>query len=125
MAGALAGGASWAQGAAPGSKMKLGLVTYLWGEHWDVPTLIQNLHGERFARRRVAHHAQTHGVEPDLPPAQREETRKRFDDSPVTFVGIGSNECYDHVDPKRLERAIQATKDFIVLSKDVGGSGVK
>jgi len=27
---------------APGSKMKFGLVTYLWGQHWDLPPLIAN-----------------------------------------------------------------------------------
>jgi len=27
-------------GAKPGSKMRLGLVTYLWGQDWDLPTLI-------------------------------------------------------------------------------------
>ena len=26
----------------PGSKMKLGLVTYLWAKDWDIPTIIKN-----------------------------------------------------------------------------------
>ena len=34
-----AGRAAWG---APGEKMRLGLVTYLWGRDWDLPTLIAN-----------------------------------------------------------------------------------
>ena len=40
-------------------------------------------------------------------------------------VGIGSNECYDNPDPDVLKKAIEATKAFVKLSHDVGGSGVK
>ena len=108
----------------PGSKMKFGLVTYLWGQHWDLPTLIANCEASRVlgVELRTTH---KHGVEPTLTLEQRKEVKKRFDDSPVDFVGIGSNEAFDHTDPEALKKAIQATKDFIKLSQDCGGSGVK
>jgi len=110
--------------AKPGSKMKLGLVTYLWGEKWDLPTLISNCEQSNVlgVELRTTH---GHGVEPTLNAEQRAEVKKRFEDSPVVNVGIGSNECFDHVDPEKLKAAIQAAKDFVVLSRDVGGSGVK
>jgi len=110
--------------AVPGSKMKLGLVTYLWGQDWDLPTLIANCEKTKVlgVEPRTTH---KHGVEPSLNAAQRKEVKKRFDDSPVVHVGPGSNECFDHPDPAALKRAIEATKAFLKLSHDTGGSGVK
>ena len=43
----------------------------------------------------------------------------------VAFVGPGSNECFDNPDPARLSAAIEATKGFVRLSHDCGGTGVK
>ncbi len=108
----------------PGSKIKFGLVTYLWGQHWDLPTLLASCEaaGVLGVELRTTH---KHGVEPVLTAEQRKEVKKRFDDSPVVHVGIGSNESFDHTDPDALKKAIQATKDFVVLSHDCGGSGVK
>jgi len=107
-----------------GSKMQFGLVTYLWAKDWDLPTLIANCEksGVLGVEPRTTH---AHGVERDLDAEARKEVKKRFDDSPVTMVGIGSDERYDTPDPAKLEKAIEATKDFIRLSHDVGGSGVK
>jgi sugar phosphate isomerase/epimerase len=114
---------AWA-GARPGSKMKLGLVTYLWGKDWDLPTLIANCEKAKVlgVELRTTH---AHGVEPSLGARERAEVKKRFDDSPVVFIGPGTNECYHHTDPAKLKAAIEATKAFIKLSHDCGGSGVK
>ena len=114
----------WAHAGVPGAKMRLGLVTYLWGKDWDLPTLIGNCEASKVpgVELRTAH---AHGVEPSLSADERKAVKKRFEDSPVEMVGIGSNECYDHPIPERLEMAIEATKAFIKLSHDVGGSGVK
>ena len=108
----------------PGSSMKFGLVTYLWGQDWDLPTLIRNCTASKVlgVELRTTH---AHKVEPSLNAAQRKEVRKRFADSPVTMVGIGSNERYDNTNPAVVAKAIEATKAFIKLSHDVGGSGVK
>jgi sugar phosphate isomerase/epimerase len=110
--------------AAPGSKMKLGLVTYLWGQDWDLPTVIANCEktGVLGVELRTEH---KHGVEPSLSPQQRNEVKKRFDQSPVTFVGPGTNQAYDDPDPAKLKTSIEGTKAFVRLSHDCGGSGVK
>ena len=108
----------------PGAKMRFGLVTYLWAKDWDLPTLIRNLETSKVpgVELRTTH---KHGVECSLSARQRKEVKKRFDDSPAILVGIGSNENFDNPDPAKLAKAIQAARDFIKLSHDVGGSGVK
>jgi sugar phosphate isomerase/epimerase len=121
---ALLAPAATARADRPGQRMAFGLVTYLWGQDWDLPTLIANCQASRVlgVELRTEH---AHGVEPRLNAEQRAEVASRFRDSEVTLVGIGSNERYDHPDPQTLAKAIEATKAFIVLSHDVGGSGVK
>lgn len=104
--------------------MKLGFVTYLWGKDWDVATIIKNctladIHG---AELRVEH---AHKVMPDLNTKQRLEVKKQFSDSPVKIVGLGTNQQYDYPDQNQLKASIERTKEFIRLSADVGGSGVK
>ncbi len=108
----------------PGSKMRLGLVTYLWGRDWDLPTLIDNCEKAQVlgVELRTTH---KHGVEPSLRAEQRREVKKRFDDSPVVCVGPGSNERFDYPDAAQLRQAIETTKAFVKLSHDVGASGVK
>lgn len=108
----------------PGSKMRFGLVTYLWGRDWDLPTLISNCEKAKVlgVELRTTH---KHGVEPHLSAQERKDVKKRFDDSPVTLVGLGSNESFDHPDPAHLRKAVEAVKAFVILSHDVGGSGVK
>jgi sugar phosphate isomerase/epimerase len=107
-----------------GDNIAFGLVTYMWGADWDLPTLLKNCQesGLKGVELRTTH---KHGVEPMLNDQQRAEVRKQFAASGITMVGIGSNEKYDHPDPKALEKAIAATKEFIRLSHDVGGTGVK
>jgi len=107
-----------------GPKMKLGLVTYLWGKDMDLPTLIRTCEesGISGVELRSTH---AHGVEPDISQKQREEVKKKFNDSPVQLVSLGSAEEYNHPDPERLTKAIEDTKKFLVLSKDLGASGVK
>jgi sugar phosphate isomerase/epimerase len=78
------------------SNMRFGLATYMWGQDWDVPTLIANcqkagLYGVEL--RTSEQHA--HGVEPTLGAAQRAEVKKRFADSPVRIVSIASSERMD------------------------------
>ncbi|MCS7238707.1 MAG: sugar phosphate isomerase/epimerase [Thermoguttaceae bacterium] len=116
--------AAWASQAAEGAAMRLGLVTYLWGKDWDLPTLLANCRkAEIFGVELRTEHA--HGVEPEIGPERRREVRQMFVDSGITLVGLGSNERFDHPDAAALRRAIERTKAFVKLSYDCGGSGVK
>jgi len=104
--------------------MKFGLVTYLWGQDWDLPTVIANCQksGVLGVELRTEH---AHGVESSLDAAQRREVKKRFADSPVTLVGPGTNFAFHHTDQARLRRDIEGAKEYIKLSYDCGGSGIK
>lgn len=103
---------------------KVGLVTYQWGKDWDLPTLIKNCEsaGLLGVELRTTH---AHAVEIPLSKEQRSEVKKRFSDSQVTCLGPGSNERFDNPDPAVLKKAIETTKAFLDLSRDIGGSGVK
>lgn len=104
--------------------MQLGLVTYMWGADWDLPTLIKNLETTGFAgvELRSTH---KHGVEPSLDKKQRVEVAKRFADSTVELVGLGSACEYHSPDPAVVKKNIEETKAFIELCHDIGGTGVK
>lgn len=106
------------------SRMKPGLVTYLWGKDWDVPTIIRNCEKSNLlgVELRTEH---KHGVEPNLSAAQRKEVKARFEDSNVEFIGYGSNVEFDSPDPAVLKKNMDFAKDLIKLTHDVGGSGVK
>jgi hypothetical protein len=106
------------------SRMKPGFVTYQWGKDWDIPTIIQNLtaaeiHGIEL---RVEH---AHGVTIDLSKEKRKEVRKKFKNSPVEIVGMGTNQQFDYPDRKMLVKSVETTMKYIRLSADIGGSGVK
>lgn len=107
-----------------GSKMKLGLVTYNWAKDWDIPTIIKNCSATNIlgVELRVDH---AHGVNYNMTAVQRAEVKKKFDDSPVEIVGMGTNEEYHSPDPAELKQRIENTRKWLQLSKDVGGSGVK
>ncbi len=107
-----------------GSGIRYGLVTYQWGKDWDLPTLLKNLAAAKVlgVELRTTH---KHGVEPKLTAAERDDVRKQFADAGVTCVGIGSDERFDNPDPSVVKKAIEATKAFVQLSHDIGGSGVK
>jgi len=104
--------------------LKLGLVTYNWGKDWDVPTVIVNCANTGFSgvELRSTH---KHGVEITLNKEQRTEVRKRFEDSDVEIVGLGSACEYHSPDSAIVKKNIEETKAFIELCHDVGGSGVK
>ena len=106
------------------SGMKFGLVTYQWGKDWDLPTLIANCEktGYQGVELRTQH---AHGVETGLNALQRAEVKKRFDDSPVTCIGYGSNFEYHSPDPAKLRENIDQTKEYIKLCKDIGATGIK
>ena len=73
---------------------KLGLVTYDLAKDWDVETIIKNCEAGGFegVELRTTHR---HGVEPSITKDQRAEVRKRFEDSRVRLVSLGSTCEYE------------------------------
>jgi sugar phosphate isomerase/epimerase len=104
--------------------MHLGLVTYNLAENWDVPTIIKNCEAAKFegVELRTTH---AHKVEVDLSKDERKEVRKRFADSKVQLMGLGSIFDYHTPDQAKLRKDIEATKEYIILAEDVGATGVK
>jgi sugar phosphate isomerase/epimerase len=104
--------------------MKLGIVTYNIAKDWDVPTIIKNCAETKFqgVELRTSH---KHGVEVNLNKEQRAEVKKRFQDSPVELMGLGSAFDFHTPDQAKLRADIAATKEYIVLAQDVGATGVK
>jgi hypothetical protein len=105
-------------------EIKLGFVTYLWGKDWDQDTLIKNLTDSKIhgVELRVDH---AHGISPKLTKEERILVKKKFQDSPVVIVGMGTNQQYDYPEPDKLRESVEQTKAFFQLSRDIGGLGVK
>jgi sugar phosphate isomerase/epimerase len=66
-----------------------------------------------------------HKVEVDLTKTQREDVKKRFKDSKVELMGLGSAFDYHTPDQAKLKKDVAATKEYIILAHDVGARGVK
>ncbi len=104
--------------------MRAGLVTYNLAKDWDIETIIKNCTETKFTgvELRTTH---AHKVEVNLGPEERTRVRKRFQDSPVDLVSLGSAFEFHSPDPAVLKRNIEGTKQYIVLAHDVGAEGVK
>jgi hypothetical protein len=113
---------AFAADAAPA--IQFGLVTYQWGRDWDINALLRNCTETKVlgVELRTTH---AHKVEPNLTPDQRQEVKKRFADSPVKLVSLGSAEDFHNPNPEALKKNIENTKAFIKLGHDVGSTGVK
>ena len=106
------------------SRMKLGLVTYNLAQNWEVEEIIKNCEAAKFqgVELRTTH---KHGVEVSLTQEQREQVKKRFQDSRVELMSLGSAFDYHTPDPEKLKKDIAATKEYIILAHDVGAASVK
>ena len=104
--------------------MHLGTVTYNLAKDWDIETIIKNCAAAKFegVELRTSH---AHKVEVNLSKVEREEVKKRFADSPVQLMGLGSAFDYHTPDPAKLRADIAATKEYMRLAHDVGAPGVK
>jgi sugar phosphate isomerase/epimerase len=105
-------------------KMHLGLVTYNLAQDWDIQTIIKNCEAARFegVELRTGH---AHKVEANLSSEQRGEVKKRFQDSRVQLMGLGSTFEYHTPDQAKLRQEVESTREYIVLAQDVGATGVK
>jgi len=100
------------------------MVTYNLGRDWDLETLIANCEETGFAgvELRTTH---AHGVEVGLSAEERTEVKRRFADSAVELVGLGSAFEYDALDSDELRSHIEGTKEYVRLAHDLGVGGVK
>lgn len=103
---------------------KLGLVTYNLARDWDLPTILERCEATGFegVELRTTH---AHNVEVDLSATERQDVKARFANSPVELIGLGSAFDYHTPDADELRTTIEATKEYMQLCHDVGGSGVK
>lgn len=104
--------------------MQLGLVTYMWGAQWDLPTLLKNLKETGFegVELRTEH---KHGVELSLTDPQRKDVARQFEDAGIELVGYGSTCEYHSPDSAVVQKNIDQTKAWIQLAHDTGATGVK
>lgn len=104
--------------------MKLGLVTYNIAQDWDVDTIIKNCEQAKFqgVELRTTH---AHKVEVNLSKSERDTVKKKFQNSRVELMGLGSIFDYHTPDQAKLKKDIEATKEYIILAQDVGASGIK
>jgi sugar phosphate isomerase/epimerase len=104
--------------------MKLGTVTYNLAQDWDIETIIKNCEAAKFqgVELRTTH---AHMVEVNLGKGERDRVRKRFADSAVELMGLGSAFDYHTPDQDKLRKDIAATKEYMLLAHDVGAGGVK
>jgi sugar phosphate isomerase/epimerase len=103
---------------------RLGIVTYNIAAAWDVPTILRICRavGLNPVELRTTH---KHGVEPSLSAAARREVRQRFADASIEIWGCGTA-CEFHATDKAVVRQqIETCKQFIQLTADIGGKGVK
>lgn len=107
-----------------GGGFKLGIVTYNLAQDWDVPTIIKNCEQTGFeaVELRTTH---KHGVEPTIGKEQRAEVKRRFAESKVRLLSLGTVCEYHSPDDAVVHRNIEETKRFAELARDVGALGVK
>src|SRR5687767_5073765 len=105
------------------SKFKLGLVTFMVGSKWDVPTLIDmcTKTGVAAVELRTTH---AHAVEPTLSADGRKGVRKRFEGSGIVLWGLGTTCEFHAADPAVVAKNIEMCKQFVQLAADVGAKGV-
>jgi sugar phosphate isomerase/epimerase len=104
--------------------MKLGIVTYMIAAEWDLDTIIKKCEelGYEGVELRTTH---KHKVESNLTKKEREEVRKKFENTNVKLVGLGT--CFEFHSPDKeiLKKNIEGTKEYVILARDVGAEGVK
>ncbi len=133
-AGALAAGGIMAEAATAGvqtnnagpatPRFRLGIVTYNIAAAWDVPTVLRVCRAVGLAavELRTTH---KHGVEPTMSAAARKEVRQRFADAGIDIWGCGTACEFHSTDKTVVRRQIDTCKQFIQLTADIGGKGVK
>jgi sugar phosphate isomerase/epimerase len=105
-------------------RFHLGLVTYNLAADWDLETIIRNCEATDFqgVELRTTHQ---HGVEPSISKLRRAEVKRRFADSRVRLVSLGTTCEYQSPDASTVEKNIEETRRWCELADDLGCLGVK
>src|SRR5258708_27777026 len=108
---------------AKASTMRLGLVTYQLAQDWDLETIIKNCEAAKFGgvELRTTH---AHKVEVNLGKEQREAVRKRFQNSAVQLLGLGSAFDFHTPHHEQFDEDIAGGRDYIDLPHQVGATDV-
>ena len=104
--------------------MKLGIVTYMIAAEWNLDTIIKKCEelGYKGVELRTNH---KHKVESNLTKKEREEVKKKFENTNVKLVGLGT--CFEFHSPDKdeLKKNIEGAKEYVLLARDVGAEGIK
>jgi sugar phosphate isomerase/epimerase len=105
-------------------KFQLGLVTYNVAAKWSADDILKacKAAGLTAVEFRTQH---AHGVEPSMGADQRRELRKKYEAAGITIWGCGTVCEFQNPDPTKVENQIETCKQFVGLSADLGGKGVK
>ena len=104
--------------------LNLGVMTWTLAMDWDIDTIIKNLAeaNYRSVELRTTH---AHGVEVTLNSSERAEVKRRFEDSPIEEISLASAFSYHHPDQEQLLEHIEGTKEYTLLARDVGATGIR
>ena len=103
--------------------LKLGLMTYRVAMKWDIDTIIKNLTEAKYEHVELRQ-THAHGVETTLSASERAAVKKRFQDAGLA-ISLASGYNYNSPDPAVVKKNIEATKEYILLAKDVGALGIR
>src|SRR5260370_5588041 len=100
------------------------MVTYELGKDWDVETIITNCEvtGFEAVEPRTTH---KHGIELSLSKERRAEVRKRFENSRVRLLSLGTVCEFQAAQPAIVEKNIEEARRWCELAHDLGCLGVK
>ena len=104
--------------------MQLGAVTYNVLKDMDLDTVIRTLEatGIESVELRTGH---KHGVEPEIPEAERARVKARFEHSKVRLLSFGTTCEFQSPDPAERRKQVDTAKQFVILAHDTGAWGVK
>ncbi len=104
--------------------LKVGLMTYNLAKDWDIDTIIKNCTEAKFqhVELRTTH---AHGVEVTLTKSERQEVKKRFEDSALEAISLASAFRYHDPEPALLKENIEGTKEYTILASDIGARGIR
>ncbi len=107
-----------------GTPLKLGLVTYNLAKDWTLDEILKNLQEANYSgvELRTTH---AHGVEVGLNQDQRAGIKRRFADSQIGLVQLGSAFEFHSRSMEEVRLNIEGAKEYAQLAHDVGAKGIK